>query len=101
MLRNNGVWDMIKIMCNHDKKGKWVYCTPDSFFVWYGGLKNDEVFKNIWREWTASGDCWQQTGEHGFYSVKSALTVVNILREKYPQHEFKIVLLHIDQHEIK
>jgi hypothetical protein len=97
MLRENGDWVFFKIQCDYEKKGKWIYCTPDHFYMRDVYNIKDEKFKKAWKEWEASGDCWQKTGEHGFFNLDSAIYITEITQKKNPKYDFRVVKVYIYQ----
>lgn len=63
MLRNDGSYHFYKIQ-HQQKDGEWVYSI-------YGTPEIDKE-SGLGDKFTASGYCWQQTGEHGVYDIKKA-----------------------------
>ena len=57
----------------------------------------DKRFKNIFRPFTASGNCWQQTGIHGSFVNRDAVKILDKISEWNPQHRFKVCRLLLNQ----
>ena len=50
-----------------------------------------------YREFTACGDCWQETGVHGTYNMNSAIHLMHAAAECNPGRTFRIISLTLTQ----
>ncbi len=65
MIRTDGMFVFYKIQHQQPSDKKWVYSI-------YGTPEITPNGSGIRDTFTASGFCWQQTGEHGVYELKNA-----------------------------
>lgn len=65
MLRKDGTFTFYKIQ-HQQTDGEWVYSI-------YGTPDTNSKAKPCPDTFTASGRCWQETGEHGVYDKRNAL----------------------------
>lgn len=60
---------------------------------YYYKSKTKEPFKTF----SASGQCWQETGIFGSFSRKIAENMCDILRKYFPKKKFRVSILNISQ----
>jgi len=65
MIRKDGNFKFYKIQHQQESDGEWVYSI-------YGTPETNSKSKPCPDTFTASGLCWQQTGEHGVYDIRNA-----------------------------
>jgi len=96
MLRNDGKYEIFIIEHQYEKEGKWSRTSFDGGFkmpdrhilkngVWEG--KENEPYESF----SASGQCWQETGEHGVFDTEMAIKLYLILKKNNPEHNFRVV----------
>lgn len=100
MLRNDGIYKIYKIQHMYPKTKEWVYSI-------YGSPEIKPNEQGIRNTFTASGICWQETGEHGVYDLKDAKVGLKMAYDRYkedvkekhtlPGFKFRIVLVSIIQ----
>lgn len=61
MVRYDGTYTIYKIQHQQISDGRWVYS------IWGQPKTNSKAGDHF----TASGNCWQQTGEHGVYDIRN------------------------------
>lgn len=110
-LHNDGDFTIYKVeVLNHYDSGPaW----QDWTSMYYGGKspvpsipvrhanKKDRMRgheKEPFQSYTACGDCWQQTGIHGFFDRSKAHKLVELLLKHNPEDQFRIIEQCISQH---
>jgi len=93
MIRNDGTYTIYKIQHQQSDK-KWVFTNLDAL---EGSLSQEETFSEPWKSFTACGECWQETGEHGCYDLKTAFLVLLNVIQLSPKRKFRIVKVYITQ----
>ncbi len=87
MIRNDGLYTIYRIQHQEKKPKKWVFSSLDSFGAPPG--------------FDACGDCWQETGEHGVFTIKEARKGLNWIRKENkkerPEIQFRLVQVIISQ----
>jgi hypothetical protein len=71
MLRKDGTFIIYKIQHQWDLGGEWFY----SAYVDYAETRSRTD------KFSASGRCWQETGEHGVYKLSNAITGLKAARK--------------------
>ena len=59
---------------------------------------NHGKHKEPFQTFSASGDCWQQTGIFGSFVLKQAMNLMKLMAEHVPNQEFRVAKLVITQH---
>ena len=72
MLRKDGIFKFFKIQHQWRVGGDWNFST-------YGEYAETNSRKDTF---TASGKCWQETGEHGVYNIRNAKAGLKYTRKK-------------------
>jgi hypothetical protein len=91
MLRNDGKYELFILEAKKDTD--WFRISFDGGFKfgkrWYedGSGKEFEPYESF----SASGKCWQETGEHATYDVEKAIKLYLILMENNPDYMFRVV----------
>lgn len=85
------------IIQHHQDDGKWTQSNLDHFKI--GKRWNDARDKVLepYRSFSACGECWQQTGEHGSFDKERAVQLLQNIRRHNPDHEFRIVCVAMAQ----
>jgi len=106
MLRKDGRYTIFKIQHWAEpgkmyKEGRWTESALDHFLnkggwnVWEGRYRNK--LKYPYNVFSACGDCWQETGEHGTYNSDDAIEMLKILSRLHPDTKFRVARVEISQ----
>lgn len=97
MVRNDG--DFVIYVIKHRKNNdEWTLSSMDSFDFAGAVWQNHGGWNYPRREFSASGDCWQQTGITGTFKRDAALAALSAVSEANPDYEFGIFEVKISQH---
>ena len=105
MLRNDGRYTIFKVQ--HwikpgfmYKEGKWAESDLDQFLKgvnwWDDPVRRKELLEP-YKSFSACGDCWQQTGEHGTYDSDTAVEMLKLLSKHNPDTKFRVIKVEIRQ----
>jgi hypothetical protein len=84
MLRTDGKYEIYTLEFNVKGEDKWHTLSFDAAWV------TDELYKSkekVWAEFSACGQCWQETGVHGTYDVEIAIKLYVLLKQHSLQKE--------------
>lgn len=105
MLRKDGKYVIYKaqwrfIPAGDRSMSKWYFINFDTIGT---HLSRKTMYSEPWRSFSACGECWQKTGEHGCFDIKTANLLLKKLREiqarlQRPDREFRLVKVTISQH---
>ncbi len=79
MLRNDGKYEVYVIEAKGE--GDWFQYNMD-----FCALTDDQPYKDF----SASGECWQSTGVHGTFDVRHALKMFNLMTKAKPEYQFRV-----------
>lgn len=88
MLRIDGKHTFYRIQ-HLGSNGCWLFSSFDHFGTPNTGHESDKF--------DASGDCWQQVGEHGVFDIENARKGFSDIQCRHPQQAFRIVRCVVDQ----
>jgi len=78
MLRKDGKFEIYIIEFRNRNSSDWHTLSFDAAWVSAELYKSKEA---IWHEFSASGQCWQETGVHGTYDVEMAIKLYVLLKQ--------------------
>ena len=93
MIRNDGTYTIYQIQHQQSDK-KWVFTNLDTLEK---PFSREDIFSEPWRSFTACGECWQETGEHGCYDLKTSILFLLNIIERSPKKKFRLVKVSITQ----
>lgn len=92
LLRTDGEFTIYLLQHKYKKKGSWTDSSLDFFHL------GQPAYEGLKRPFSASGECWQQTGVCGTYGRGEALAFCAAIAAKYTDHKFRIACVHVVQH---
>lgn len=92
MMRNDGLWTFFQIQ-HLQTDGAWMQSSFDYFGT--PPFNDGDVDRHL--KFSASGDCWQQTGQHGTYDQEYAEMCLRAMQKKHTETTFRLVLQVVSQ----
>jgi len=112
-MRTDGSWTIYRLqVLTTSKDPEWVFsCNDNVGYPWVTGTSRDHLSsdgnpnnpKNDIRPgetcthpyttngFSASGDCWQQTGIHGTFELQVGMEALQYMAKKFPERRWRLV----------